>query len=509
SNGVVAMTDGRSVESARRRDRERPRAATAPTQVHPILQLQGQVGNRAVAALLQRSGGGVPGRRPVGSPAATALLGPPGERDEGPAGGSGPLPVQRILGGGAGQEAPPSDDEARIAEEVNAQVGALPDLDEAPLVAPGNVEVARQEAGAVEDDLAPLGLARSGAFAEWYRGELGGQGYHNAVAPVAKELAGARGDVDLPAPPRPGFFSRAKTSVQSLFSSIGSGLSKAGAAIKGAFSRENRRDIGAKAPVGGSVGSATGTHLSMAIGAGRSIVDNSVTSGSAKLVGGAGAVGKVHEVGGQMGQVAGGAASTSPTLEHPGNFAHSFASGAFELTHQIASVVGIFFSALKAAMDLRSLVSSIRVIRGLKAARRRAVSSGASEAVVAAVDYAISQKYEKVIKRAVGAASALAALGVALAILISNPAGAALAAIIIGGVGASVFLYKVGRWAWKKWKTESLGKKRKEIAQRLYNQIRARDALALDAVRALHLEPETVIAAPNGPDLIARKLKSS
>ena len=175
----------------------------------------------------------------------------------------------------------------------------------------------------------------------------------------------------------------------------------------------------------------------------------------------------------------------------------------------MASLVGIFFSAVKAALDLKSVVSTVRVIRGLKAAKRTAIANGTDPAIVEAVDYAIRQKYEKVIKRAIGAAVALTTLGIGLAILIANPVGASLAAIIVGGIGSGVFLYKLGRWAWKKWKTKSVGVKRAEMARRLHSQLVAREALAIDAVRSLHLDPVAVAAAPNGSAMILRKLKSS
>lgn len=209
------------------------------------------------------------------------------------------------------------------------------------------------------------------------------------------------------------------------------------------------------------------------------------------------------------------------TVETPGRrplpSVVSATAGGFELAHQIAGVAGIFFSALKAALDIRSLVSSIRVLRDLKKAKKEAAKAAdefwgdpeAKKEVVAMVDYAIRQKYEKVIKRAIGTVTTLAALGTALAILIANPVGASLAAIIIGGLGASVFVYKIGRWAWKKWKTESLGKKRGEIARKLHAQISLGDSLAIEAVRALHLDPDVVAGSPNGAALIKRKLKSS
>jgi hypothetical protein len=174
-----------------------------------------------------------------------------------------------------------------------------------------------------------------------------------------------------------------------------------------------------------------------------------------------------------------------------------------------ASVVGIFFSSIKAALDLRSVLSTVRVLKGLRDAERAAVEAGADPLVVEAVKYAIHQKYEKLVKRALGATVALATLGAGLAVLIANPAGAALAAVILGGVGAGFFLYKLGRWAWKKWKTKTLGVKRKEMARALFNHLRLGDQLAVAAVRSLHLDPDAIALAPHGAALIERKLKSA
>jgi hypothetical protein len=258
-------------------------------------------------------------------------------------------------------------------------------------------------------------------------------------------------------------------------------------------------------------------HLGYALAAGQGIVENRFTEGTARMVGGATAAHQVRETGGQIGQVGQAASPTSATLEHPGDFAHSFTAGGFELAHQIAGVVGIFFSALKAALDIRSLVSSVRVIRALKEAKEEARGQiddlspdpDANKEVIEMIDYAIRQKYEKVIKRAIGSVTALAALGTALAILIANPVGAPLAAVIIGALGASVLVYKIGRWGWKKWQTQTLGKKRAGIAHALYAQVMLDNDLAVEAVRALHLDPDVVKRTPNGGALILRKLKSA
>jgi hypothetical protein len=434
------------------------------------------------------------------------------------------LSLQRALEDGVEPAAEADQAEPQLEQIVAEQVAALPDVDGAAVPAPEQVEAAKDEAAGVRDELGELGLAGAGPVADWYRNEVGGDGA--AAAPVVEELQAAGGDLDLPspAPAKPGRLARAKAVMSGAAASVGRGFGAAkrwiGGAATGAatavkgwfsrtFSREGRRDLGARGQAVVGMGAPVAGHLGYAASAGQAVVDNPATVGAAELVGGSGAADQVHQAGEGAGHFASAAGTSPATLEHPGDFAHSFTSGGFELAHAVASVVGIFFSAIKAGLDVRSAVSTVRVIKGLKEAKRSAARAGASPALVEAVDYAIRQKYEKLIKRALGAAVALAALGVGLAILIANPAGASLAAVILGGIGAGFFLYKLGRWAWKKWKTETLGEKRNKMAQRLYNQMRARDVLALEAVRSLHLVPETVEASPDGPGLIARKLKSA
>jgi hypothetical protein len=379
------------------------------------------------------------------------------------------------------QRKPPSTEESEpvdLAAIAQSQVAVLPDLGPQGLPAAAQVQEARQEADAVQGDLPELGADAQAGLGDWQRDELSGGQAPPDARPVVDELARAGGEADLPAPAKPGRLARAGKAVSSFFSGVGNKLSAAGRAIKGAFSRENRHDVGAKAPTVAGLGAPIAGHVQ----------DGSVASQFTGLTQ---------------------AAPAPKTLEHTGDFARSFTSGTFEVVHQVAAVAGIFFSGLKAALDLKSLVSSIRVIRALKEAKRTALATGASRGVVDAVDYAIRQKYEKVIKRAIGATTALAALGVGLAILIANPVGASLAAVIIGGLGLGVFLYKIGRWGWKKWGSKSLGEKRNQMAERLYNQIRTGDVGAREAVRALHLDPTEVAASPGGMALIERKLKSA
>jgi hypothetical protein len=406
---------------------------------------------------------------------------------------------------------------AQAAPMIHQSVEALPQLAGARAINAGRADALRREAEGVRDDVADF--PRSPAFAAWLGAQQdGGDGQPvRDQRAVADELEAGGQEVLERLPAEPNLLSRAGHAVQGFFGRAATTVSGWGRAVTGALSPEKRRDAGAKMPTVGGVAAPTLGHVDYALVAGGALVDNPATEGTARLVGGGGAAGQVRETGGQIGQVAHTASPPTTTLEHPGEFARSFTTGGFELAHQIAGVVGIFFSALKAALDIRSLVSSVRVIRALKQAKADAARAAdefwpdpdANKEVIAMVDYAIRQKYEKVIKRAIGSVTALAALGTALAILIANPVGAPLAAVIIGALGASVLLYKIGRWAWKKWGNQSLGKKRAQIALALHAQVILGDGLAVAAVRALHLDPDVVAHAPNGPALILRKLKSS
>lgn len=452
-------------------------------------------------------------------------------------GNGGHLAVQRE-GGGSGvgvqeREAP------SLQEQVDQFVaGHGPPVEEGALPAPQNVEKAKEEVSGAQSEVGDLGVGRGGPLEEWVRREQGGAG---GAEQAVSEIQESRGDLNLDSPSpqgrtEPTKLSRGQrfkkamsnfgTSAKEKLGAFGGwawgglkdfgnwasgGLKGLGKSIAGAFDREGRHDKAAMGAAAGGIGAPLVGHAGDVMTVGSSVVDNPATNWSANLVGGSGAVDKLQGAGsaiGHTGSEASSAGSNAPTLEHPGDFAHSFTAGGFELAHSIASVAGLFFSALKAAFDIRSLVSSIRVIRGLKKAKQDAIGSGASPNLVHAVDYAIRQKYEKVIKRAIGAAAALATVGVGLAILIANPVGAGLAAMILGGIGAGVFLYKLGRFIYKKIRDRQ-GKKRGDMARLLFNQLRTHDALARDAVRALHLDPDTLADDPKGYDKIFRKLKSA
>ena len=505
------MERSRTTGRASRRSSSSPRRSSPDRPAHALLALQQRAGNRAVVAALQKSAGTA--RSVLALPRQEASLTPLDVVQRVPGAGPGPGPGLEAAGDveveGAGVEAPAQDGAAPLEDLVAQQVGALPEVDEAVLPEPQQAEAAREEAAGAPAELAELGVGGDGPLAEWYGRQLGGDGAE-AAPPAVEELSAAAGDIEEPAvAPEPSRGARVRAALSGAARWVGEAASSVKGWFGRTFSRENRRDAGAKSQAAAGLGAPVAAHAGDVLSAGQHLVDNTVTTGTAELVAGAGAAEKVHQTGESVGSLSSAAQSSTATLEHPAEFARSFASGGFELAHVVASVVGVFFAGIKAAVDLRSVVSTFRVLKGLKEAERAAAEDGADPEVIAAVKYAIHQKYEKLFKRAVGTAVALGALGVGLALLIANPAGAALAAVILGGVGAGFFAYKLGRWAWKKWKTKTLGVKRKELARALYNHLRLGDELATAAVRSLHLDPEFIARTPNGAALIERKLRSA
>jgi hypothetical protein len=391
---------------------------------------------------------------------------------------AGTIPVQRAPSGG-GTAAPPQPDLATVVKQV---VDGLPaSLDERSLVGGGELQEGRQQARDAQEQVSDLHAE------EVEPGHEGGGGDVvdlDATRAQVREMQEA-GSVAVEQPAPPSRWQRFK-------SWAGGGLSAAGSAVGGALSgawgglkrrfgtREGRRDTGGL--VQGSGGTAAGLTAKVSDG----LATGSVT-----------------------------APLSAPTLEHTHDWAGSFQSGASEVIHQVTAVAGVFFSALKAAVDARALVSSYRVVKSLKEARRLAMLyTGGQSEVVEAVDYAIRQKYQKIIKRAIGTLTALAALGAGLAILIANPVGAGLAAGIIAAVGAGVTVYKLGRFIYKKVR-DTQGKERARRAEQLFDALADPDprvsTAAKTAVWALKLDPGKVLAAgrEEGVGLLMRKLKSA
>lgn len=421
------------------------------------------------------------------------------------------LPVQRAGegGGGVALAPPPLLSErqrmAQVGPLVQQEVGGLPE----DLGSKGPDESRAQEAAKEAEAMsreAPDFVPNDASFLAWLNAqqkggggpELQGQGAllrelgagkeealeDSGEGTFAPELFGE----SEPKPAQPGRLARAGRAVKGFFGRVGhgikGGLSKAGSSIKGGASR---------------AGGAIKEYFS------RTEVRD---KGQGGIAGGGAVATTVKE----------GAVQAAPaTFARPEDFAQSFTSGGIELAHAIAGFVSIFFSALKAAVDIRSLVSSVKVVQALKKAKQQAKeqaesfagAGGDAQAMVDMIDYAIRQKYKKIIKRAIGAAVALATVGVALAVLIANPVGASVAALAIGAVSIGMLVYRLGRAGWKRWISKDKGDKRARMASKLHLQCQAGDPLAIEAVRSLHLDPNKVGRSPNGDLMIMRKLKSA
>jgi hypothetical protein len=384
--------------------------------------------------------------------------------------GRSPLNIQRLAGDA------PERPEGGVNSAAASAVAVLPDLDDGGQVPAGPVAEGRELADESREDVADPALAGSPALQEWLSKDLGAQpGLENDVRELASANQEASGQTESKpaegATPKPGLLSRMGGGLKSFGRSIGG-------FFKGLVSSRSTKGVATGAQGLAQGGSAMVSNAAQT-------VSNPASLAAASLIGGSGASQKASDLGSQLSDTAKG--------------------GAGELTHLAGLVAGMFFSAIKAAVDGRALFRSISILRGLKRAKAEALATGADPALVEAVDYAVRQKYQKAIKRAIGMAAALASLGIGLAVLLANPVGAGLAALIIGGIGVSMMVYKIGRYAFKK----KRGEKRKLMAGRLFAALKNGDSFAVAAVRELHLDPEAIRQHPKGEAEIFRKLRSA
>src|SRR5262249_9467186 len=148
------------------------------------------------------------------------------------------------------------------------------------------------------------------------------------------ELAAAAGPIEEPpAPVRPSLGTRIRGALSGAASRLGEAAGGVKRWFGQKFSRENRRDIGARGQAVAGMGAPVPGHASEALRVAQHVVDNPVTAGAADYLAPVGAVGKLHQAGESVGGVSSAAQSTTGTLEHPGDFAHSFTAGGFELVH--------------------------------------------------------------------------------------------------------------------------------------------------------------------------------
>jgi hypothetical protein len=235
-----------------------------------------------------------------------------------------------------------------------------------------------------------------------------------------------------------------------------------------------------------------------------------------------------------------GLGQTENALKLIGQGAHttnSFVKG----VSQVMPIVNIIFGFITAAFDFRAEFSSldkeIDLETLLAEGEAKAEEDGFDPEVIEAVKYAIKQKHSKRIKRAIAARAGLASTASSIAIvaaggaiatlLASNPVGWGIAVALIGLgalVGIGIFIYKIGRWLFKK-KKGILGKKRKQMAAVLFDRMTHGDDIAIKALSILGVKPkpeamQTAYAEISGGfakkryrsgaiKLIMRKLKSS
>lgn len=168
----------------------------------------------------------------------------------------------------------------------------------------------------------------------------------------------------------------------------------------------------------------------------------------------------------------------------------------------VLGYVAAGLGAIAGMLDVRAAISSGRKARALETVMADLKAKNPGDArLIDAIQYAINQKYSKTKIRALKAITGLTSagitiaalvVGVGLAALATNPVGWAIAAVIVGlcaVTGVSIMLYKLGRKLWK-WFKGDLGVQRRKMALALYDRAIAGDALAVQALKELGLDPE-------------------
>jgi hypothetical protein len=175
------------------------------------------------------------------------------------------------------------------------------------------------------------------------------------------------------------------------------------------------------------------------------------------------------------------------------------------------------FGAISSALDLRSLISSLRKSSKLDKLAKDAKKNGADPELIEALEYAVAQKNKKAGRKGLslfgGVASTTAGvLGILglFGVLASNPVGWAILALgAVGGViGIGLFLYKFIRAKTKENKGKAREKHAKKIWEGLQNRGDVKRDTALAAINALGLK-EAQVVKPKGWELIKDKLASN
>ncbi|HZT67030.1 MAG TPA: hypothetical protein VFA11_14675 [Acidimicrobiales bacterium] len=396
---------------------------------------------------------------------------------------------------------------ALVDQFVHQQVSSLPDIDENVIPDGAEVEQVRSEGEAMGRELEEIGVRNNAPLAELLQKEAG-----DDLEPKP-----------APAPAGPGRWERFKAGVSGLGSSIGGGISSLGSSIKSGASRagsaiktskvgkffsrgwaaisgkktaaaENDRkywkDKGALAPVVGTVGVVGLKHSDQVLTGAKDVADNPGTTAAADALTG------------HHGQVSAAGSAVD---------AASSSDGLHVVAH-VVPVLNLLVGGIRAMIDIRAVWRTGRSIWDLYETRKKAaLDANHDPEVVKAIDYALRQKYQKLFKRSLSAAAGIAAIGVTIAVLASNPVGwGVLAALGLAFslVGLAMAGWKLARKIYKTVK-KTKGVTRGSVARLLFRKLQAGDPLARQAVINLHLDPDVVATDDSGVQLIERKLKST
>lgn len=162
--------------------------------------------------------------------------------------------------------------------------------------------------------------------------------------------------------------------------------------------------------------------------------------------------------------------------------AAELAGGSATLVSQMTAIANIIFAPIDAVLNTKAAIRSGQKISSLEALAQRAKNQGHDEVLVDAIQYAISQKYKKMIARLASLCANLVTFGTSVAVLatggaialLSNPVGwSILTGIAAAGIliASAVTLYYIGRWIWKKCRG-TLGVLRRQMAITLFEKLK-------------------------------------
>lgn len=210
---------------------------------------------------------------------------------------------------------------------------------------------------------------------------------------------------------------------------------------------------------------------------------------------------------GQAGNVSGGLAAIG---QHVAAGVVAATPAVTAIAH-IAPVVGIFLAPMTMCLNGfqagKAWDRAARLEELIQTADGKARADGHPPEIVDAVRGAMEQKYEQASRKAKLAVASLLSLTGGLVLLTvalaSNPVGWAIGATLAALGGAYGFYVSV-RAIWRSQKKKNKGETRKKITAALVKGLHDGDALAVNAVRELGLNPEVVKAKGGDALLFAR-----